>query len=228
MIFALIGNQNAGKTTLFNQLTGSNQHVGNFPGVTVEKKEGRVRKTEDVVVDLPGIYSLSPYTAEEVVTRDLLLQSHPDAIINIVDVTNIERNLYLSLQLMELSLPMVIALNMMDEITSSGGTVDVVALSRELGVPVVPISAIKNQGVDELISTVRTTAKNKTLPAKLDFCAGEVHRAIHGIAHLIEDHAAAAGLPLRFAATKLVEDDLPTFELLQLNRNERETVVHIT
>lgn len=228
MIFALIGNQNSGKTTLFNQLTGSNQHVGNFPGVTVEKKEGRIRKTEHTVVDLPGIYSLSPYTSEEVVTRDFLLVEHPDAIINIVDATNIERNLYLTLQLMELRIPIVLALNMMDEVTASGGSVKVSALAQELGIAVVPISAIKNDGVTELVNQAVRAAIARKAPDKLDFCTGEVHRAIHGIAHLIEDHAVAAGLPLRFAATKLVEDDQPTFDLLKLNQNERETVVHIT
>lgn len=228
LTFALVGNQNSGKTTLFNQLTGSNQHVGNFPGVTVEKKEGRIRKTSHSVVDLPGIYSLSPYTSEEVVTRDFLLKGKPDGIINIVDGTNLERNLYLTLQLMELGLPMILALNMMDEVTASGGSVDVVGLSKRLGIPVVPISASKNQGVSELIGRAQKIACAQAEPHKLDFCTGEVHRAIHGIAHLIEDHAAAAGLPLRFAATKLVEDDQPTFDLLGLNQNERETVVHIT
>lgn len=227
LTFALVGNQNSGKTTLFNQLTGSNQHVGNFPGVTVEKKEGRIRKTSHSVVDLPGIYSLSPYTSEEVVTRDFLLKGKPDGIINIVDGTNLERNLYLTLQLMELGLPMILALNMMDEVTASGGSVDVVGLSKRLGIPVVPISASKNQGVSELIGRAQKIACAQAEPHKLDFCTGEVHRAIHGIAHLIEDHA-AAGLPLRFAATKLVEDDQPTFDLLGLNQNERETVVHIT
>ena len=228
MIFALIGNQNCGKTTLFNQLTGSNQHVGNFPGVTVEKKEGTIRGTSHTVVDLPGIYSLSPYTAEEVVTRDFLLQEKPDGIINIVDATNIERNLYLSLQLTELQIPMVLALNMMDEMTASGGSVDIPALSREVGMPAVPISASKNQGISELTARAVQTAASHTLPQRLDFCSGEVHRAIHGIAHLIEDHAAAIGMPLRFAATKLVEDDQPTIEALGLNRNELETLVHIT
>lgn len=228
LTFALVGNQNSGKTTLFNQLTGSNQHVGNFPGVTVEKKEGRIRKTSHSVVDLPGIYSLSPYTSEEVVTRDFLLKGKPDGIINIVDGTNLERNLYLTLQLMELGLPMILALNMMDEVTASGGSIDVVGLSKRLGIPVVPISASKNQGVSELIGRAQKIACAQAEPHKLDFCTGEVHRAIHGIAHLIEDHAAAAGLPLRFAATKLVEDDQPTFDLLGLNQNERETVVHIT
>lgn len=228
LIFALVGNQNSGKTTLFNQLTGSNQHVGNFPGVTVEKKEGRIRQTTHTVVDLPGIYSLSPYTSEEVVTRDFLLKENPNGIINIADATNLERNLYLTLQLTELGLPMILALNMMDEVTASGGSVDVAALSLLLGIPVVPISASKNQGISELITRAQKMASTKSVPQKLDFCTGEVHRAIHSIAHLIEDHAAAANLPLRFAATKLVEDDQPTFDLLGLNQNERETVVHIT
>ena len=228
MIFALIGNQNCGKTTLFNQLTGSSQHVGNFPGVTVEKKEGTIRGTSHTVVDLPGIYSLSPYTAEEVVTRDFLLQDKPDGIINIVDATNIERNLYLSLQLLELQIPTVLALNMMDELTACGGSIDISTLSRELGIPVVPISASKNQGISELVHRAVETAEKRIKPQRLDFCSGEVHRAIHGIAHLVEDHAAAIGMPLRFAATKLVEDDQPTIEALGLNRNELETLVHIT
>ena len=217
MIYALIGNQNCGKTTLFNQLTGSNQHVGNFPGVTVEKKEGRVRRTEDSVVDLPGIYSLSPYTAEEVVTRDFLLKERPDAILNIVDATNIERNLYLTLQLTELQLPMVVALNMMDEVAASGGSIDIPTLSRELGVEVVPISAARNQGISELVARIHRVAEERILPAKLDFCEGPVHRAIHGVTHLIEDHAAAAHIPARFAATKLMEGDQPTIEALKLN-----------
>ena len=228
MIYALIGNQNCGKTTLFNQLTGSNQHVGNFPGVTVDKKEGRVRRTEDTVVDLPGIYSLSPYTAEEVVTRDFLIRNKPDAILNIVDATNIERNLYLTLQLIELQLPMVVALNMMDEVTASGGSIDIPALSRELGVEVVPISAARNQGISELVSRIQKVAGERILPAKLDFCDGPVHRAIHGVTHLIEDHAAAAKIPARFAATKLIEGDQPTVEALKLNQNELDTVEHIT
>ena len=228
MIFALIGNQNCGKTTLFNQLTGSNQHVGNFPGVTVEKKEGRIRHTDSTVVDLPGIYSLSPYTAEEVVTRDFLLQDKPDGIINIVDATNIERNLYLTLQLMELQLPMVLALNMMDEVSASGGSIDVQRLSQDLGIPVVPISASRNQGISELVDQALRVGEQHILPARLDFCTGEVHRAIHGIAHLIEDHAQAIKMPVRFAATKLVEDDQPTIEALHLNQNELETLVHIT
>ena len=228
MIFALIGNQNSGKTTLFNQLTGSNQHVGNFPGVTVEKKEGRIRKTGDTVVDLPGIYSLSPYTAEEVVTRDLLLDATPDGIINIVDATNIQRNLYLTLQLIELQIPMVLALNMMDEVTRAGGSIDIDALSRHLGIPVVPISASRNEGVSELVDRIHKTAAEKLRPQRLDFCEGEVHRAIHGVAHLIEDHALAQSMPVRFAATKLMEGDQPTIKRLGLNQNEIETLEHIT
>ena len=196
MVFALIGNQNCGKTTLFNQLTGSNQHVGNFPGVTVEKKEGVIKKAKDAtVVDLPGIYSLSPYTAEEVVTRDFLIQGKPDAAINIVDATNIERNLYLTLQVIELGLPMVLALNMMDEVTSSGGSIDIKCLEEALGIPVVPISASKNEGVSELVDRLLRVAKSQTRPKKMDFCTNEVHRAIHSVAHLIEDHCAAAGIP---------------------------------
>lgn len=190
MIFALAGNQNCGKTTLFNQLTGSNQHVGNFPGVTVESKEGVIRGyKDDTVVDLPGIYSLSPYTNEEIVTRDFLLKNKPDGIINIVDATNIERNLYLSMQLIELHIPMVIALNMMDEVRANGGTIKIDKLQEELGVPVVPISASKNEGIDELIETAVRTAQNRQYPRRQDFCSGAVHRAIHSIAHLVEDHA---------------------------------------
>lgn len=228
MVYALIGNQNCGKTTLFNQLTGSNQHVGNFPGVTVEKKEGVIRKTGHIVVDLPGIYSLSPYTSEEIVTRDFLLNEKPDCIINIVDATNIERNLYLTLQLVELQIPMVLALNMMDEVAASGGSIDITELSQELGIPVTPISASKNEGITELIDKLMKVGAGRYKPRRLDFCAGEVHRAIHGIAHLIEDHAQAAGLPVRFAATKLLERDPPVMEKLALNENELETLDHIT
>ena len=228
MVFALIGNQNCGKTTLFNQLTGSNQHVGNFPGVTVEKKEGVIKKAQSAtVVDLPGIYSLSPYTAEEVVTRDFLIKEKPDAIINIVDATNIERNLYLTLQLIELNLPMVLALNMMDEVTASGGSIEVKKLEQALGIPVVPISASKNEGVSELVNRAVKTAQAQIRPQKMDFCSGEVHRAIHGVAHLIEDHCAATGTPLRFAATRLVEGDELTEQALKLNQNEIETLEHI-
>ena len=221
--FALIGNQNSGKTTLFNQLTGSNQHVGNFPGVTVEKKEGIIRKHKDVsVVDLPGIYSLSPYTAEEVVTRDFALNQKPDGIINIVDATNIERNLYLTLQLTELQIPMVLALNMMDEVTASGNYIDISKLSEGLGIPVVPISASKNDGIDELIVRAISTAKNNIKPQKTDFCSAgsELHKAIHSIAHIIEDHAHTADIPTRFASTKLVEGDEPMAKRLALHKNE--------
>lgn len=227
MIFALIGNQNSGKTTLFNQLTGSNQHVGNFPGVTVEKKEGQIKKKKDIVVDLPGIYSLSPYTAEEVVTRDFLIREHPDGIINIVDATNIERNLYLSLQLMELHIPMVLALNMMDEVIACGNTVDVKKLSEHLGISVVPISAAKNEGIGELVETMIRDAQKKAIPAKLDFCSGATHKAIHSIAHIIADKAQNARIPMRFAATKLVEGDLPMIETLKLTENELDIVGHI-
>nr|WP_319487610.1 ferrous iron transport protein B [uncultured Caproiciproducens sp.] len=227
MIFALAGNQNCGKTTLFNQLTGSNQHVGNFPGVTVERKDGIIRGHHDVtVVDLPGIYSLSPYTSEEIVTRDFLLNNHPDGIINIVDATNIERNLYLSMQLIELNLPMVIALNMMDEVRANGGTIIIEKLQEELGVPVVPISASKNEGIDELIETAVSTAGAKQFPKRQDFCSGAVHRAIHSVAHLVEDHAERIGVPPRFAATKLVEGDEPMLKSLGLSENEKDMVGH--
>ncbi len=228
MIFALAGNQNSGKTTLFNQLTGSNQHVGNFPGVTVEKKEGIIRKNKDaVVVDLPGIYSLSPYTSEEIVTRDFLIKENPDAIINIVDATNLERNLYLSLQLMELNIPMIIALNMMDSIVSSGSYINVDVLSEELGVLVMPISASKNQGIDLLIKKAIEIAQNKIRPKKMDFCEGYVHRAIHSVAHLIEDHAQNLGISMRFAATRLVEGDSQIEEALKLSNNEKDILNHI-
>lgn len=226
--FALTGNQNCGKTTLFNQLTGSNQHVGNFPGVTVEKKEGIIKKQKDkFVVDLPGIYSISPYTAEEVVTRDFLINDRPDGIINIIDATNIERNLYLSLQIIELGIPMVIALNMMDEIEANGGFIDVKMMSDELGVPVVPISASKNDGIDELVKVAVKTVANGQKPLKTDFCKGSVHRAIHSLAHLIEDHAERKHIPLRFAATKLVEGDEPMIKLLELNQNELDILNHV-
>jgi ferrous iron transport protein B len=220
-VIALAGNQNSGKTTLYNNLTGSNQHVGNFPGVTIEKKEGQLRKYKDIsLVDLPGIYSLSPYTMEEVVTRDFLLKENPDLILNIVDATNIERNLYLTLQLMELSIPMVIALNMMDEVIASGNSIDVKKLSCDLGVPVVPISASKGEGISELIDVVIKTVKEKSSPKKLDFCVGEVHKAIHSISHLIDEQAEAAGYPVRFAATKLVEGDEPTIKSLKITENQ--------
>ena len=227
-MIALAGNQNSGKTTLYNNLTGSNQHVGNFPGVTIEKKEGQLKKHKDIsLVDLPVIYSLSPYTMEEVVTRDFLLKEHPDLILNIVDATNIERNLYLSLQLMELSIPMVIALNMMDEVTASGNSIDVQKLSCHLGIPIVPISASKGEGISELIDVVLKTIKEKSSPKKLDFCVGEVHKAIHSISHLIADQAEKEGYPTRFAATKLVEGDEPTFNSLKITENQNHIIEHV-
>lgn len=227
MIFALAGNQNCGKTTLFNQITGSNQHVGNFPGVTVERKDGVIRgHNSATVVDLPGIYSLSPYTSEEIVTRDFLLKEHPDGIIDIVDATNIERNLYLSMQLIELDIPMVIALNMMDEVKANGGTVKVKELQEQLGVPVIPISASKNEGIEDLIDAAIDTARNRRLPKRQDFCSGAVHRTIHSIAHMIEDHAQRIHVPPRFAATKLVEGDKPMEKALALSQNEIEMIGH--
>ena len=227
MIFALGGNQNCGKTTLFNRLTGSNQHVGNFPGVTVDKKEGEIRGQRNcTVVDLPGIYSLSPYTSEEIVTRDFLINQKPDCIINIIDATNIERNLYLSLQLTELDIPMVIAMNMMDEVRENGSTINVNELQELLGVPVVPIVASKNEGVDELIEVAVKTAADRVKPQRLDFCSGAVHRAIHGIAHLIEDHAVKEGISPRFAATKLIEGDEPMRKRLHLTENELDMIEH--
>ena len=241
VLIALAGNQNCGKTTLFNALTGSNQHVGNFPGVTVEKKSGIIKKYKEAsLIDLPGIYSLSPYTSEEVVTRDFILKDHPDLIINIVDATNIERNLYLSLQLMELNTPMVIALNMMDEVISSGNSIDVERLSKQLHLPIVPISASKNEGIDELIRIIKKMMHimdNKDnddreehiarRTAHLDFCKGEVHRAIHSIAHIIEDHAADAGYPTRFAATKLVEGDELMQQALHLHQDDIDIIEKI-
>ena len=227
MIFALAGNQNCGKTTLFNQLTGSNQHVGNFPGVTVEQKEGVIRGHKDCsIVDLPGIYSLSPYTSEEIVTRDFLVKSKPDCIINIVDAMNIERNLYLSLQLIDLNIPMVIALNMMDEVNANGNSIDINSMKEKIGVPMVPISASKNEGIDELIETIIKTAKNNNKPKVHDFCSGAVHRAIHSTAILIEDHAQKEELEPRFAATKLIEGDEPMIKLLKLSKNEVELIGH--
>lgn len=227
MIFALAGNQNCGKTTLFNQLTGSNQHVGNFPGVTVDSKAGVIRgHKEATVVDLPGIYSLSPYSNEEIVTRDFLLKEHPDGIINIVDATNIERNLYLSMQLIEMNIPMVIALNMMDEVRANGGTIKIEQFQEEISVPVVPISASKNEGVEELVETAIETARQKRRPLRHDFCSGAVHRTIHSIAHLVEDHAARIGVPPRFAAIKLVEGDEPIIAALDLSENEKDMVQH--
>jgi ferrous iron transport protein B len=227
-VIALAGNQNSGKTTLYNALTGSNQHVGNFPGVTIEKKEGQIKRFKDAsLVDLPGIYSLSPYSLEEVVTRDFLLKEHPDLILNIVDATNIERNLYLTLQLMELSIPMVIALNMMDEVRASGNSIDVMKLSKHLGIPVVPISASKKEGVSELVEVAIKTAQEKRKPVKLDFCTGEVHKAIHAISHLIEDQAKEAEYPLRFAATKLVEGDELTFKELKITESQTHIIEHV-
>ena len=228
MIFALAGNQNCGKTTLFNQLTGSNQHVGNFPGVTVDQKSGAVRGQKDcTVVDLPGIYSIRPYTPEEIVTRDFILNERPDGIINIVDATNIERNLYLTLQLLEMRIPMVLALNMMDEVTAGGGTIDVQGMSKALGIPVVPISAVKNEGVEELIRIAVSTARNRVYPTVYDFCTpGPVHRCIHAVVHQIEDHAQAARIPVRFAATKLIEGDGDIVARLELDQNELELVEH--
>ena len=227
--FALVGNQNCGKSTLFNYLTGSNQHVGNFPGVTVQKKEGTLLYAPDsTVIDLPGIYSLSPYTSEEIVTRDLLLYNKPDAIINVIDATNIERSLYLSLQLIELNIPMVIALNMMDELVGSGGSIDIRAMEEALTVPVVPITANSGEGVEELVRRALETAEHKALPKRLDFCSGPVHTAIHAVAHLIEDKARRKGLPLRFASTKLIEGDDIFNEELQLTANEKDIIGHFT
>ena len=229
MTFALAGNQNCGKTTLFNALTGSNQHVGNFPGVTVDQKSGEVREHKEcTVVDLPGIYSLRTYTQEEIVTRDYILNQKPDGIINIVDATNIERNLYLTLQLLELRVPMVLALNMMDEVRANGGTIDVQKLSDDLGIPVVPITAAKGEGVSELMDRAVETAKNRVLPKVYDFCAANspVHRCVHAVVHLIEDHAERLGLPPRFCATKLIEGDRDMADRLVLDQNERELLEH--
>ena len=230
MILALAGNQNCGKTTLFNTLTGANQHVGNFPGVTVEQKIGTVKANKDAqeirIVDLPGIYSLSPYTSEEIVSRDYIFNERPDGIINIVDASNIERNLYLSLQLAELGIPMVIALNMMDEVRANGGSIDTNKLGELIGVPVVPISAAKGDGIEELKNTLIKTVSTRTIPKQVDFCSGGVHRAIHSIMHMIEDHAQIAGINKRFAATKLVEGDDTMMDRLKLSENERETIGH--
>lgn len=229
LTFALVGNQNCGKSTLFNYLTGSNQHVGNFPGVTVQKKEGRLLNNKDVtVIDLPGIYSLSPYTSEEIVTRDLLLRSKPDIIINVIDATNIERSLYLSLQLIELNTPMIMALNMMDELTASGGSIDIKKIEDRLTVPVVPITANSGAGVDELLSRAQKTARDKKMPERLDFCSGVTHMAIHSIAHLIEAKVRSKGLPLRFSATKLIEGDEPLVKELELTANELDIIDHVT
>ena len=233
LTFALAGNQNCGKTTLFNQLTGSNQHVGNFPGVTVDRKSGAIRNNPNTeVTDLPGIYSMSPYTSEEIVTRQFIIGEKPTGIINIVDATNIERNLYLTMQLMELDTPMVLALNMMDEMRGNGGTVRINKMEAMLGIPVVPISAAKNEGVDELVDHALHVAKYQERPGRMDFCGeedhgGAVHRCIHGIIHLIEDHARAAGIPVRFAATKLVEGDQRIETALKLDQNEKEMIEHI-
>ncbi len=231
--FALAGNQNCGKTTLFNQLTGSNQHVGNFPGVTVDRKSGAIRNHPDTLVtDLPGIYSLSPYSAEEIVSRQFILEEKPTGIINIVDATNIERNLYLTLQLMELNVPIVLALNMMDEVRGNGGSIRVNEMEQLLGIPVVPISASRNEGIDELIDHALHVARYQERPGRTDFCderehSGSVHRCLHGIMHLIDDHAAAAGIPLRFAASKLVEGDAMVAGALDLSDNEKEMIEHI-
>ncbi len=233
LTFALVGNQNCGKTTLFNQLTGSNQHVGNFPGVTVDRKDGVIRGHADTsITDLPGIYSMSPYSSEELVSRDFVIKGNPRAIINIVDATNIERNLYLTMQLLEMNVPMVVALNMMDELTGNGGTVDVNRMESMLGVPVVPISAAKNHGVDELVRHAVHIAKYQERPLRQDFCSaadhgGAVHRALHAVSHLIEDHAERAGLPVRFAASKLIEGDEHILSQLELDQNEKEMLEHI-
>lgn len=233
LTFALAGNQNCGKTTLFNQLTGANQHVGNFPGVTVDRKDGSIKgRPNTLVTDLPGIYSLSPYTSEEIVTRQFILSENPRGIINIVDATNIERNLYLTMQLLELDIPMVLALNMMDEVRENGGSVRVNELEELLGIPVIPISAAKNEGIDELIDHALHVAKYQERPDRQDFCdaedhGGAVHRCLHGIMHLIDDHALAAGIPVRFAAAKLAEGDTRVLERLCLDTNEQETLEHI-
>ncbi len=233
LTFALVGNQNSGKTTLFNQLTGSNQHVGNFPGVTVDRKDGPIRgHANTCVVDLPGIYSMSPYSPEELVSRNYVINEHPQGIIDIVDATNIERNLYLTMQLLEMGVPMVVALNMMDEVTGNGGSIDVNAMEAQLGVPVVPISAAHNEGVAELVSHALHVAHYQERPLRQDFCdandhGGAVHRALHAVSHLIEDHAARTGLPLRFAASKLLEGDELIASQLELDENERETLEHI-
>ena len=233
LTFALAGNQNCGKTTLFNQLTGSSQHVGNFPGVTVDRKDGSIRgKSNTLVTDLPGIYSMSPYSSEEIVTRNFVLNEHPRGIINIVDATNIERNLYLTMQLMELDIPMVLALNMMDEVRENGGSIIINRMEEMLGIPVVPISAAKNEGIDELVAHALHVAKYQEKPEKIDFCdadddGGAVHRCLHAIMHLIEDHAQEAGIPVRFAAAKLAEGDQLILEKLRLDQNEKEMLEHI-
>ena len=234
LTFALVGNQNSGKTTLFNQLTGAKQHVGNFPGVTVDRKDGAILgRADTLITDLPGIYSMSPYSSEELVSRNFVLDEKPRGIINIVDVTNIERNMYLTMQLLEMDIPVVVALNMMDEMTGNGGSVDVNAMEAVLGVPVVPISAAKNQGVHELVDHALHVAKYQEKPQRQDFCdendhGGAVHRCLHAVIHLIEDHAEAAGIPVRFAACKAIEGDLLILDRLCLDENERETLEHIT
>ncbi len=234
LTFALVGNQNSGKTTLFNRLTGANQHVGNFPGVTVDRKDGAILGHPDTLItDLPGIYSMSPYSSEEVVSRSFVLDSRPDAIINIVDATNIERNLYLTMQLLEMDRPMVVALNMMDELTGNGGSIDVNAMEARLGVPVVPISAAKNEGIEELITHAIHVAKYQEKPVKVDFCAkdafgGAVHRCLHAVVHLIEDHAEKSGMPARFSSAKAIEGDELVIERLALDQNEKELLEHIT
>ena len=233
LTYALVGNQNCGKTTLFNQLTGANQHVGNFPGVTVDRKDGSIRGYENTrITDLPGIYSMSPYTSEEIVSRNFVLEDKPKAIINIVDATNIQRNLYLTMQLLEMNVPMVVALNMMDELTGNGGSIDVNAMEAMLGVPVVPISAAKNEGVDELVKHAIHIAKYQERPGRQDFCDendfnGAVHRCIHSVCHLIQDHAEHAGIPIRFAASKLIEGDHLIEKQLELDQNEIETIDHL-
>lgn len=228
MIFALAGNQNCGKTTLFNAMTGSNQHVGNFPGVTVEQKSGEIKGAKKCsVIDLPGLYSIRPYTQEEIVTRDFILEGKPDGIINIVDATNIERNLYLTLQLLELRIPMVIAPNMMDEVRANGGSIDVKLMSERLGVPVVPICAARNEGVSEMVNQMINVAKKRILPSVMDFCpGGPVHRCIHAVAHVIEDHARNVGVSARFCAIKLIEGDDSFAERLELDQNELELIEH--
>ena len=233
LTYALVGNQNCGKTTLFNQLTGSSQHVGNFPGVTVDRKTGSIKGHPDTeITDLPGIYSMSPYSSEEIVSRNFVLDEKPSAIINIVDATNIERNLYLTMQLLEMDIPMVIALNMMDEVTANSGSIDVNKIEGLLGVPVVPISAAKNQGVDELVRHAIHIAKYQERPGRQDFCdendfGGSVHRCIHAVSHLIEDHAKLAVVPIRFAATKIIEGDALILEQLHLDENEKEAIEHL-
>ena len=233
LTYALVGNQNCGKTTLFNQLTGSNQHVGNFPGVTVDRKDGAIKgHTNTQITDLPGIYSMSPYSSEEIVSRNFVLENRPKAVINIVDATNIERNMYLTMQLLEMDIPMVIALNMMDEVTANGGSIDINKMEEKIGVPVVPISAAKNQGVEELVRHAIHIARYQEKPGRQDFCdenefGGAVHRCIHAVCHIVEDHAREADIPVRFAATKLIEGDPLILDRLGLDQNEKETLEHL-